>query len=155
MATPPSHPMKDSQRDPKKSGRSAAWLARYLGVVEVVGSNPAGPIAEGYRGWIEAVESRELKVEKTLIGEPSVCDQVGFPNHWTTFPHPFGLRPVRHFYSPLTTFFLGDAASVSHSRSSSARIESGSGASRVVGSPRNKSPEISLNETACSPQRDP
>lgn len=27
-----------------KSGRSAAWLARYLGVVEVVGSNPAGPI---------------------------------------------------------------------------------------------------------------
>ncbi len=29
---------------PDKSGRSAAWLARYLGVVEVVGSNPAGPI---------------------------------------------------------------------------------------------------------------
>ncbi len=29
-----------------KSGRSAAWLARYLGVVEVVGSNPAGPISE-------------------------------------------------------------------------------------------------------------
>ena len=29
-----------------KSGRSAAWLARYLGVVEVVGSNPAGPIDE-------------------------------------------------------------------------------------------------------------
>ena len=28
------------------SGRSAAWLARYLGVVEVVGSNPAGPIDE-------------------------------------------------------------------------------------------------------------
>lgn len=28
------------------SGRSAAWLARYLGVVEVVGSNPAGPIGE-------------------------------------------------------------------------------------------------------------
>lgn len=27
-----------------ESGRSAAWLARYLGVVEVVGSNPAGPI---------------------------------------------------------------------------------------------------------------
>ena len=27
-----------------QSGRSAAWLARYLGVVEVVGSNPAGPI---------------------------------------------------------------------------------------------------------------
>lgn len=27
-----------------RSGRSAAWLARYLGVVEVVGSNPAGPI---------------------------------------------------------------------------------------------------------------
>ena len=29
-----------------RSGRSAAWLARYLGVVEVVGSNPAGPISE-------------------------------------------------------------------------------------------------------------
>ena len=29
-----------------KSGRSAAWLARYLGVVEVVGSNPAGPTSE-------------------------------------------------------------------------------------------------------------
>ena len=43
-----------------KSGRSAAWLARYLGVVEVVGSNPAGPIknkplssqrAQGFFYW--------------------------------------------------------------------------------------------------------
>jgi deoxyribonuclease IV len=30
------------------SGRSAAWLARYLGVVEVVGSNPAGPIFDSH-----------------------------------------------------------------------------------------------------------
>ncbi len=34
------------RRSRVKSGRSAAWLARYLGVVEVVGSNPAGPISE-------------------------------------------------------------------------------------------------------------
>ena len=27
----------------QSTGRSAAWLARHLGVVEVVGSNPAGP----------------------------------------------------------------------------------------------------------------
>lgn len=29
---------------PKTSGCSAAWLARLLGVQEVVGSNPASPI---------------------------------------------------------------------------------------------------------------
>jgi hypothetical protein len=38
---PPKRWTNDEQN---KSGRSAAWLARYLGVVEVVGSNPAGPI---------------------------------------------------------------------------------------------------------------
>ncbi len=38
------------------SGRSAAWLARYLGVVEVVGSNPAGPIFLALK-WMG--ESRE------------------------------------------------------------------------------------------------
>ena len=46
-----------------QSGRSAAWLARYLGVVEVVGSNPAGPIflaiRPNIREWMG--ESRESK----------------------------------------------------------------------------------------------
>jgi len=37
------YPKADAKVVGNKSGCSAAWLARYLGVVEVVGSNPASP----------------------------------------------------------------------------------------------------------------
>ena len=48
----------------EKSGRSAAWLARYLGVVEVVGSNPAGPISEN--PWFPC-ESKGFFVSVSIV----------------------------------------------------------------------------------------
>lgn len=46
-----------------KSGCSAAWLARYLGVVEVVGSNPASQI---FRNPMIPKESSGFFLRKVL-----------------------------------------------------------------------------------------
>src|SRR5271157_5198454 len=76
----------------QKSGRSAAWLARLLGVQEVSGSNPLGPIiflSESSRtthGAPECVESCQL-LAAMICGALSGAskDEVLFSHDLSTF----------------------------------------------------------------------
>ncbi len=49
------------------SGCSAAWLARYLGVVEVVGSNPASPTLFPWFLWYSEFQPSRQKATDTKL----------------------------------------------------------------------------------------